>query len=299
EGRLLAGLRLARLHTGAARLHGRRRSQARPRAGRARPRQLLRSRGDRRAQPGARRHPQREDLRPRPGHRRLDDEHLLDLPGRAVGVPAASRRRPGLPGDDQLPSRARGSALRARPRRLEEQEPAVDAGRGHRPGPPAREGRAPARGAAGGAVLRLLHRAAHRPARLRRVPAAGLLPRLRDRGPRGHRGRVRRQPQVLRVPGHHDGQDDLAAPGRPPPRRRHRRRRGLPGHAVPALPLEPRSPAARCREVRRARARHSGAPPSADGRPRARARAQGARDGQARGQDPGRAAQGRGAGRRV
>src|SRR4029079_265196 len=38
----------------------------------------------RRAQPGARRHPQRTHLRPRPGDRAGDDEHLLDLPGRTV-----------------------------------------------------------------------------------------------------------------------------------------------------------------------------------------------------------------------
>ncbi len=59
----------------------------------ARPRQLLRRRRDRRAQPGARRHAQRAHLRARPEDRPGDDEHLLDLPGRAVGMPAAPRRR--------------------------------------------------------------------------------------------------------------------------------------------------------------------------------------------------------------
>ena len=97
EGRLLARLRLARLHPGAARLDGAGRRQARHRAGRARPRELLRRRRDRRAQPGAGRHAQRAHLRDGAEDRPLDDEHLLDLPGRAVRVPAAPRRRRRLP----------------------------------------------------------------------------------------------------------------------------------------------------------------------------------------------------------
>ena len=97
EARLLARLRLARLHDRAARLDGAGRRRARNRAGHARPRQLLRRRCDRRAQPGARRHAQRAHLRPGSADRPGDDEHLLDLPGRAVGVPAAPRRRLRLP----------------------------------------------------------------------------------------------------------------------------------------------------------------------------------------------------------
>ncbi len=101
EARVLARLRLARLHPGAARLDGARGAQARPRAGRARPRQLLRRRRDRRAQPGAGGHPQRAHLRDGPGSRRGrgHDEHLLHLPGRPVGVPGAPRRRRRLPQD--------------------------------------------------------------------------------------------------------------------------------------------------------------------------------------------------------
>ena len=111
ETRLLAGLRLARLHPRAARLDGARRRQARDRARHARPRQLLRRRRDRRAQPGARRLAQRPHLRARPADRAGDDEHLLDLPGRAVGVPAAPRRRLRLPRPHQRArSRPRGSS---------------------------------------------------------------------------------------------------------------------------------------------------------------------------------------------
>ena len=96
---LLARLRLARLHPRAARLDGAGGPQARPRAGGARPRQLLRRRRDRRAQPGAGRHAQRAHLRDGAGRgrRRGHDEHLLHLPGRAVGVPGAPGRRRRLP----------------------------------------------------------------------------------------------------------------------------------------------------------------------------------------------------------
>ena len=59
--------------------------------------------------------------------------------------------------------------------------------------------------------------------------------------------------QVLRLPDHHDEQGGVAGAGRPPPRRRGRRGRRLPGHAMPALPPEPRPPAAA------GRARSSGA----------------------------------------
>ena len=57
---------------------------------------------------------------------------------------------------------------------------------------------------------------------------------------RRRRGRrLRRLPQVLRLPGHHDEPRDLADPGRHPRRRRDRLGRRLPGDAVPALPPEP------------------------------------------------------------
>ena len=69
------------------------------RAGRARPRELLRRRRHRRAQPGARRHAERAHVRARPAGRghRPDDEHLLDLPGRADRVPGAPGRQRRVP----------------------------------------------------------------------------------------------------------------------------------------------------------------------------------------------------------
>ena len=157
EGRLLARLREPRLHTGAARLDGQGRAAARHRARRARPRELLRGGRDRRAQPGARRHAQRAHLRARPAGRgrRADDEHLLHLPGRAVGVPGAARREHGVPRPRQRDAQRRGADLRAR---AHEQAPAVADGRGDRPRHGRGEGRAPAHRSARRPVLRLLHR---------------------------------------------------------------------------------------------------------------------------------------------
>ena len=118
EGRVLARLREPRLHAGAARLDGAGRPAARHRARRARPRLVLRRRRDRRAQPGARRHAQRAHVRARPAgdrrRRRADDEHLLDLPGRADRVPGAPRRQHRVPRPHQRDARARGPDLRAR-----------------------------------------------------------------------------------------------------------------------------------------------------------------------------------------
>ena len=70
------------------------------------------------------------------------------------------------------------------------------------------------------------------------------LPAAADRGARRHRRRLRGPVQVLRVPDHHDEQAELAQAGGPPPRRRDGRRGGLPGHAVPAVPPQPGPPAA-------------------------------------------------------
>ena len=151
EARLLARLRLARLHHRAARLDGARRRAARDRAGRTRPRQLLRRRRHRRAQPGARRHAQRPHLRPRPADRAGDDEHLLDLPGRPVGVPAAARRRLRLPRPHQRGAQRPGPRLREGQGRLHQQELPLAAGRGLRPRPArraGRSGRSPACGSA-------------------------------------------------------------------------------------------------------------------------------------------------------
>ena len=114
EGRLLARLREPRLHARAARLDGAGRPAARHRAGRARPRLLHRRRRDRRAQPGAGRHPQRPHLRARPAGRGRghDDEHLLDLPGRAERVPGAARRQQRVPRARQPDAGEREPALR-------------------------------------------------------------------------------------------------------------------------------------------------------------------------------------------
>ena len=116
-------------------------------------------------------------------------------------------------------------------RRLVEQELPLDPGRGDRARHAARRGRAPARGPADRALLRLLHRAPDQAARLRRPPRARPLPRAGDRGARRRARRVRGRAQVLRLPGDHDEPHHLAAPGRPPPGRRDRRRRRLPRHA--------------------------------------------------------------------
>ena len=75
----------------------------------------------------------------------------------------------------------------------------------------------------------------------------------------------------------------VAEAGGPPPRRRDRRRRRLPRHAVPAVPPQPGPAAAAApRRSWAATLGHAGAAPAAARRPRARARAQGARDEQAR-----------------
>ena len=208
-----------------------------------------------------------------------DDEHLLHLPGRAVRVPERLDANSDYRGRGQLPPQARVALLRARATGGTR----TSSGSWSRRSGSTRcgEGRARSR-AAHRALLRLLHRAPHQAARVRPAPGARHVPRAGDRGARRRAGGLRRRPQVLRLPGDHDEPGHLAAPGRPPPGGRDRRRRGLPRHAVPALPPEPGHAAAGRREVRRARPRHSRAAPPADGRPRARLRAEGARDGQAR-----------------
>ena len=252
EGRLLARLREPRLHAGAARLDGQGRAAARHRARRARPRELLRRGRDRRAQPGARRHAQRAHLRARPAgrRRRADDEHLLHLPGRAVGVPGAARREHGVPRPRQRDAQRRGADVRAR---AHQQAPAVADGRGDRPRHGRRQGRAPAHRPARRPVLRLLHRPPDGPPRDRPRASARHVPAPADRGARRHRGRLRRPVQVLRLPDHHDEPRDVADPGRPASRRRAGRGRRLPRHALPAVPPQPRPAAAAGREGRRPR----------------------------------------------
>ena len=148
----------------------------------ARPRELLRRGCDRRAQPGARRHPERADIRARPGDRPGDDEHLLDLPGRAVRVPGAARRERRVPQAHQRGALRRGARVRRRQGRLHEQELPLAPGRGHRPRHPPLEGQAAARGPARRPVLRLLRPAPEDPPRLRRAPRSRHLPRAGDRG---------------------------------------------------------------------------------------------------------------------
>ena len=135
EDGLLAGLRQPRLHHGAARIDGPGRRSPGHRAGRARSRQLLRCRRDRRAQPGARRHPQRPHLRARPADRPADDEHLLDLPGRPVRMPAAAARLR-VPLAHQRDPRRGGPLLR--PGGLLQQELPLGDGRGLRARPASR-----------------------------------------------------------------------------------------------------------------------------------------------------------------
>ena len=219
EGRLLARLREPRLHPRAARLDGTVAPLLDIELVAARPRQLLRRGRDRRAQPGARRHAQRAHLRARPAGRRggADDEHLLDLPGRAERVPGAPRRERRVPRARQRDARPRGPLLREGPH---QQELPVAARRGDRPRRAALARQAPADQPQGRPVLRLLHRAPARAPRHRRRAPARPLPRAGDRGARRHRDRVRRHAQVLRLPDHHDEQGGLAQAGRPPPRRR-------------------------------------------------------------------------------
>src|SRR4051794_34757578 len=281
EGRLLARLREPRLHPRAARLDGAGGPAARHRARPARPRELLRSRRHRRAQPGARRHAQRADVRARATgrRRRADDEHLLHVPGRPVRVPGAPRRQLGVSRPHQRDAVGRRARV---PARDHQQAPPLADGRGDRARPHLHAGQAAADGPARGAVLRLLHRAADRPAGHRRRAPARHLPAPAHRDAGRDRGRLRRPVQVLRLPDHHDEPAGIARAGGPAPRGRTRRRRRLPGHAVPALPPQPGPAAAAGREGRRPAARHAGPPPPPAGRTRARggprrARAQPAR----------------------
>ena len=214
---------------------------------------LLRRRRHRRAQPGARRHAQRAHVRARPAETRAraDDEHLLDLPGRADRVPGAPGRQRRVPRARQRDARARGACATRRASSnknllwLLVEEIGLDELRSTRQAAADRPARRP--------VLRLLHRAPHRPPGDRRRAPARHLPAPAHRGARRHGHRLRRPAQVLRLPDHHDEQGGVAQAGRAPPRRRDRRRRRLPRHAVPAVPPEPRPAAAAGRARRRPR----------------------------------------------
>ena len=219
EGRLLARLRLARLHPRAARLDGNGRAAARHRAGRARSRQLLRRRRDRRAQPGACRHAQRAHVRAGTAdRRRADDEHLLDLPGLDERVPGAPRRAaPSTAPRSTRPCTRTASAtskgivnknflwVLVEDIGLDSLEALVK-----RP----LETCASARSTAATSCARATGSASTT------TPPRDTLPRAGDRGARRHRDRLRGRLQVLRLPDHHDEQADVAQAGRTPPRRR-------------------------------------------------------------------------------
>ena len=111
-----------------------------------------------------------------------DDEHLLDLPGRTVRVPAAARRRLRLPGPHQRGARRRGPRVREGQGRLDQQELPLGAGRGLRPRPAQGEGHPAADRAARRALLRLLRDPAQAPDRLRGAPRPRPLPGAGDRG---------------------------------------------------------------------------------------------------------------------
>ena len=214
------------------------------------------------------------------------DEHLLDLPGRAVGVPGAPRRRrPTTATHVNTHLKPEGLALRALGR-LVEQELPLAAGRGDRPRQAARARRAPARGPADRAVLRLLHRAPDQAPRLRRPPRARPLPgaviEALGGTPVDYAGKHKccgfpvitmNRTTSLRQAGRHVADaidadaDCMVTP-------------------VPALPPEPRPAAARRGEVRGARPRPAGAALPADDRAGAGPRAEGARDEQARRRRP-------------
>ena len=110
-----------------------------------------------------------------------------------------------------------GPRLReVRGRRLEQQKLPLAAGRGLRPRPPRRPGQAAALRPSRRPLLRLLHRPPQGAPRLRRVPGPRHLPGEGHRRPRRRGRRVRRRPQMLRLPGGHDEPRDLAE-GSPAP----------------------------------------------------------------------------------
>ncbi len=165
----------------------------------------------------------------------------------------------------------RGDLLREGQGRLGEQELPLGPGRGLRARRAEGEGHPAALGPARGPVLRLLRDPPEAPARLRGAPRSRPLPRAGDRDARRRGRRLRRRPQVLRLPRDHDEPRHLAAPGRHPHRRRPRPGRRLPGHAVPALPPQPRHAAARGGQGRQPRPRPRGPAPAAARRAGARA----------------------------
>ena len=158
EGGLLAGLREPGIHARAPRIDGEGRAAAGHRTGRARPGVLYRGGRDRGAQPGARGHAERADVRARAAGagRGADDEHLLDLPGSAERVPGTAGRERGVPLADQRDAGRRGALLREG---TDEQELPLAAGGGAGAGRAAFARAAAAYEPAGGPVLRLLHRA--------------------------------------------------------------------------------------------------------------------------------------------
>ena len=121
-----------------------------------RPRQLLRRRGDRRAQPGARRHAQRPHLRARPE----TGLAMMNICSTCQGAQSECQQR--LDADSAYRAHInealaeRGARVREGQGRLREQELPLGAGRGLRPRRAEGEGHAAALRPAGRPVLRLL-----------------------------------------------------------------------------------------------------------------------------------------------
>ena len=176
--------------------------------------------------------------------RRADDEHLLDLPGRADRVPGAPRRQHRVPrARSTRRSRAEGLTLRARASATRTSSGCWS------------------RRSASTSCKRA--RSSGRSTDLRVGPFYGCyIVRPTDRlGDRREHPRDRYLHMVIEALGgtvvDYAGaykccgfpiitmnKRDLAQAGRPPPRRRDRRRRRLPRHAVPAVPPQPRPAAA-------------------------------------------------------
>ena len=217
-------------------------------------------------------------LAQRDRRRRADDEHLLDLPGRAERVPGAPGRQRRVPQPRQRDAGGRGpdATRRASTNKnflwlLVEEIGLDDAARA--------KVKRPLTEPQGRALLRLLHRAPDRPPRDR--PASTRATRTCDQVIEALGG------TVIDYAGSHkccgfpiitmNKEASLKQAG-PPPRRRDRRRGRLPRHALPAVPPQPRPPAAAGRAHGRPRAGHAGPAPAPARRPRARPRAQGAGD---------------------
>ena len=193
--------------------------------------------------------------------RRPDDEHLLDLPGRAERVPGAPRRERRVPRARQRDARRRAASSTAKGVTNKNflwvlvEDIGLDnlhVARQAAADRPARSGRSTAATSCARPTASGIDAENPRDTYLAQVIEA-LGGTVID-----YAGSA----QVLRLPDHHDEQGGVAQAGRHAPRRRGRRRGRLPRHAVPAVPPEPRPPAAARRARRRPRAGHAGAAPA-------------------------------------